>query len=86
MKKIFKKMFFISIVLVLVFVAPFAASAISAIATPSSSIGIIGGADGPTAILITDSLIFSSPVFWLLCLATVLCIISLTGWLIAKNK
>lgn len=86
MKKLFKTTFFVTLALILLFVALVVASAVFAENNHSGSIGIIGGADGPTAIFITQTLIFANPVFWLLCFVTVLFIASAIGWLITRNK
>ncbi len=86
MKKLFKTMFFITLTLVLLFVVIMVASIVSAENNHSDSVGIIGGADGPTAIFITRTLVFEDQVFWLLCFVTVLFIASAIGWLITRKK
>ena len=53
MKRTFKIAFFVSLVVVSLLVAVLVASVVSAESNDSSSIGIIGGADGPTAVFIT---------------------------------
>lgn len=83
MKKLFKTTFFITLAFVLLFVAFIIVSAEN---NHSESIGIIGGADGPTAIFITGTIIFKNPVFVLLCFVTVLCIASAIGWLITRKS
>lgn len=85
MKKLFKVTFFVTLALILLFVVPVIVSAVSAASTPSASIGIIGGADGPTAILITRTL-FMTPTFWLLCVVTLLFIVSAIGWFVTRRK
>ncbi len=86
MKKLFKTTFFITLALVFLFVAFLVASAVSFDDNHSESIGIIGGADGPTAIFITRTLIFDNPMFWLQCFVTVLLIASAVGWFITRKK
>ena len=78
-------MFFITLALTLLFVLLIAASVVSATANHTGSVGMIGGADGPTAILITQALL-ETPLFQVLCLVTVLFVASLIGWLITRKK
>jgi Na+-transporting methylmalonyl-CoA/oxaloacetate decarboxylase beta subunit len=54
-------------------------------AQEAGSIGIIGGADGPTATFLTYSLIFDGPLFKLI-LSLLVLIISAIGWFITKKK
>ena len=86
MKKVFKITVFITLALILLFVAAVCVSLFSVESSYSGSVGIIGGADGPTAILITETLLFWNPLFWLLCLVFVVFIASAIGWLITRNK
>ena len=86
MKKIFKVMFLISITFLLLSAFLVVVSALKAEASHSASIGIIGGADGPTAKLITGTLIFANPFVRLFCIATVSTVVSAVGWGIAKRK
>ena len=86
MKKRFKTLCFLSLALVLLFAALMIASALSAETYPSGSIGIIGGSDGPTAMFLTQTLLFANPLFWALCFATGLFIVSAIAWLITANK
>ena len=94
MKKAFKIIFFVSLTLtallsglfVLSFVLPLGALiGLSAFSDQSASIGVIGGADGPTAILISRAAIFDNPLFWALCVAVVLLILSAVGWKATKK-
>ncbi len=86
MKKVFKTMFFVSLVIILLFVAFVVVSAISLENSNTESIGIIGGADGPTAILITSTLIFDHPMFILLILGAIVFVVSSVGWFVSRNK
>ena len=86
MKKMFKITFFITLALILLFVAAVCVSLFSIDNSYSASVGIIGGADGPTAVLVTETLFFLNPLFWLLCILFIVCIASAIGWLITKNK
>ena len=94
MKKTFKIIFFVSLTLtvllsglfVLSFVLPLGALiGLSAFSDQSASIGVIGGADGPTVILISRTAIFENPLFWALCVAVVLLISSAIGWKATKK-
>ena len=94
MEKTFKIIFFASLTLtvllsglfVLSFVLPLGALiGLSAFSDQSASIGVIGGADGPTAILISRAAIFDNPLFWALCVAVVLLILSAVGWKATKK-
>ena len=86
MKKLFKIMFFITLALTLLFVLLIAASIASAAANHTGGVGIIGGADGPTAILLTKILVFENPLVKGLCITIVLFVASLIGWLITRKK
>jgi len=86
MKKLFKIMFFITLALVLLSVVSIVVSAISHANSSRGAIGIIGGADGPTATLITQTLIFTQPAFLVGIASAVLCVASAIGWLVTKNK
>ena len=94
MKKAFKIIFFVSLTLtallsglfVLSFVLPLGALiGLSAFSDQSASIGVIGGADDPTAILISRAAILDNPLFWALCVAVVLLILSAVGWKATKK-
>ncbi|MBE6692192.1 MAG: sodium ion-translocating decarboxylase subunit beta [Ruminococcaceae bacterium] len=87
--KIFKTMFFVSLVvliILLIFVATAVVSAVSLENSNTESVAIIGGADGPTAILITSTLIFDHPTFRLLILVAIVFIVSSVGWLVSRKK
>ena len=86
MKKVFKTMFFVSLAILLLFAVFVAVASVASINTHSGSVGIIGGADGPTAIFITGSLIFGTPIFWVLAVAVMVLIASAIGWIATKNK
>lgn len=86
MKKLFKIMFFITLALVLIFALLIAASVVSAVTSHTGGMGIIGGADGPTAILLTKILVFENPLIKGFCITTVLFVASLIGWLITRKK
>ncbi len=86
MKKLFKVMFFITLALVFIAVALMVASIIFTENSNADSIGIIGGADGPTAVFITQTLVFDNPIFWVLCFVAALLIASAIGWLITRKK
>ncbi|MBR2466814.1 MAG: hypothetical protein IKB38_07820 [Clostridia bacterium] len=69
MKKLFKIMFFISLAFILIFAfVLMAIAACFSLKAPTGSVGIIGGADGPTAILVSGSIVFTAPALILLCL------------------
>ena len=86
MKKVFKIMFFICLAFVLLLVLFCVISAISANRRLSSSVGIIGGADGPTAIFVSRSLLLDSPAIFFFGGVTVLLAASAIGWIVAKKK
>jgi hypothetical protein len=86
MKKVFKTIFFIALSLTVLFVAAVCISVFFAGNIYSAGIGIIGGADGPTAILVTNTLIFGNPWFWIFCFVLVALIISAIGWIVTKNR
>ncbi len=86
MKTACKIAFFVSLALVLLLVAVLTVFAVSAKNDNTSSVGIIGGADGPTAIYVTSSLIFGNPLVWALCLCGVLLIASAIGWIITRKS
>ena len=85
MRKLFKITFFVTLAVIILLVVPVIVSAVSALSNPSPSVGIIGGADGPTAILITRTL-FITPTFRLLCVVSLLCIVSAIGWIVTRRK
>ncbi len=84
MKKVFKITFFVSLAIILLFMFAVIASIVSASNVQSGSVGIIGGADGPTAILITRSLVLKNPLFWVFSLALTAFVVSAIGW--CKNR
>ena len=95
MKKTFKIIFFVSLatavlsggLFVLSFVLPLGALAgLSAFPDQSASIGIIGGADGPTAVLISRTVILENPLFWVLCVSVILLAASAVGLIVMKRK
>ncbi len=90
MKKVCKITFFVSLALVILLVAVFAALIVSAESTNTSSVGIIGGADGPTAVYITSSLLstfaFGNPLVWFFCLCGALLVASAIGWIVFKKS
>ena len=86
MKKFFKITFFVALAFILFFLTLIVINTISLHNCHSDNIAIIGGADGPTAILLTRTLIFDSPIFWLFTLATILFIGSTIGWIITRKK
>ena len=84
MKKIFKITFFVALALSLLVATLLTVSAVSALS--DSSVSIIGGADGPTAVFITSTLLLDSPACWVLCLALITLIASAIGWVVNKKK
>ena len=86
MKKACKITFFVSLALVILLVAVFAALIVSAESANTSSVGIIGGADGPTAVYITSTLVFGNPLIWALCLCGALLVTSAIGWIVFKKS
>ncbi len=86
MKKVFKTTFFIGLSFVFLLCALAAFITLTAEGNRSGSVGIIGGADGPTVILVTGSLIVDNPFFWILCAAAALCIAAGIGWVVTKNR
>ncbi len=84
MKKIFKITFFVALALSLLVATLLTVSAVSALS--DSSVSIIGGADGPTAVFITSTLLLDSPAGWVLCLALITLIASAIGWVVNKKK
>lgn len=83
MKRFFKTTFFVALALILITAAIVVISVVSSANDNAKSVGIIGGADGPTAILITQTLIFDNPIF---VFETTLLIVSAIGCLILKDK
>ena len=86
MKKLFKTTFFITLILILLFVIAMCASLFIYGNERSASIGIIGGADGPTVMFVSQSLIFDNPVFLLLGAIIVLFVVSAIGWFVTRKK
>ena len=86
MKKVFKITFFVSLVFILLLVSLCVISAFSASNKASGSIGIIGGADGPTAILVTRSILFESPAIFLLGGLITLFVVSTIGCIVTRKK
>ena len=86
MKKFFKTMFFVTLALILIYVVCVFSSFALAEKEQSESVGIIGGADGPTAILVTRTLAFGSSLFNIFCLLMVLFIVSVVGFVITRKK
>ena len=85
MKKVFKIMFFVSLALLLIFAAVSVISFFS-FENNSKSVGIIGGADGPTAIMLTGTLFFHTSVFQVIPFVFVFFVISVVGLLITRKK
>ena len=86
MKKGFKIAFFLFLAIALILATIIAASALSFINSTSESIGIIGGADGPTAILVTNTILLESPVLYAFGFVFLLLVVSAIGWIISKKK
>ena len=86
MKKFFKITFFVTLAFILFFLALIVINTISIHNCHSDSVAIIGGADGPTAILVTRTLIFDNPLFLVFVLASILFIGSAIGWIITRKK
>ncbi len=85
MKKAFKITFFVSLAIIVLLSVIIAVSVVSASKEHTSSVGIIGGADGPTAIFVTRTLVFQNPIFMLLCASFALVIVSAVGWAVSKK-
>ena len=86
MKKLFKTVFFISLAVSLLTAAIIAVPVLSSAANSSASVGIIGGADGPTAILVSGTPFFGNPLFWLLCVAAIFLVFAAIGWAVTRRK
>ena len=86
MKKVFKTMFIVSFVILFIFVAFVLVSAFSAEKPSKESVAIIGGADGPTAIFITGTLVFDSPLFCIMGIVLILFVVSAIGWLVTRKR
>ena len=90
MKRFSKTTFFISLAIFILLIIILTSTVISSLAlfndSDSKSIAIIGGADGPTAILITSTLIYDNPIFLLIGFTFVLLIVSALGWFFNRNK
>ncbi len=86
MKKAFKISFFVVLALVILFASLITASVVSAHNNQSETVAIIGGADGPTAILVTSTLVFDSPSFRWLVVSAALLVISAIGWFVTRKK
>ena len=86
MKKTFKTAFFVSLTVALTLLAFLLVSSVIAMSDNSAAVAIIGGADGPTAIFITRTLILDNPVFLALCVAILLCVAFAIGWVVTKRR
>lgn len=86
MKKVCKIAFFVSLALALILIAVLTAAFVSAENENTGSVGIIGGADGPTAVFVTRTLVLGNPLIWALCFCGVLLIASAIGWIVTKKK
>lgn len=86
MKKLFKITFFVTLSLLFLFGMLVAAFAVSDANSSLSGISIIGGADGPTAVLVSRTLLFETPTFWVTLLTSVLFVVSAVGWAVTKKK
>ena len=86
MKNVCKIAFFVSLALALILIAVLTAVFVSAENENTGSVGIIGGADGPTAVFVTSTLVFGNPLIWALCFCGVLLIASAIGWIVTKKK
>ena len=86
MKNLFKTVFFISLVAFLLIAVIIAVPSLSFTADRSASMGIIGGADGPTAIFVSGALFFGNPLFRLLCVAVIFLISAAIGWAVTRRK
>ncbi len=85
MKKAFKITFLVSLAVIVLLSVIIAVSVVSAAEEHTSSVSIIGGADGPTAIFITRTLVFQNPIFILLCVSFAVVIVSAVGWAVSKK-
>ena len=86
MKKFFKITFFVTLTFILFALTLFVLNTITMHNCHSDSVAIIGGADGPTAIYLTQTLIFDHPLFLFLVLDIILFIISSIGWFCTRKK
>lgn len=85
MKKAFKITFIVAISLAVLLVVLLAVSAITAAGMHSGSVGIIGGADGPTAVFVTKTVILDNPLFWIAFVLLVVAVVSGIGWAVSKE-
>ena len=86
MKKGFKITFFVCLSVILLLAVPIVYFVVAAEWNVPDSVGIIGGADGPTVIFVASTTLFESPVFFLLCLAAAGLIVSGAGWAFSGKK
>ena len=86
MKKIFKILFFVFLSIFVIAVSLITVSAINAMNMNDSAVGIIGGADGPTAIFITRTLIFDNPLVIIAIISLTVAVISAIIWGINRKK
>ena len=86
MKNTFKITFFVSLAGIFLSVVFLARSVLSSANNRQGSIGIIGGADGPTALLVTQSLAYCNPIYIILCIAGVVLVASAIGWIAVRKK
>jgi len=86
MKRAFKITFFITLSLILLFAISVCVSSILFEKIHAGSIGIIGGADGPTVVFLSRSFIFDNPIFWIFFVVAALCAASAIGWIMARKK
>lgn len=86
MKQRFKVMFSIVLALLLLLCISLISMAFFEKDMPSDSIGVIGGADGPTAILIASASVFESPMILGMCIAVALAVVIGIVCAIVKRK
>lgn len=86
MKKIFKIVFFVFLSIFVIAVSLITVSVINAMNMNDAAVGIIGGADGPTAIFITRTLIFDNPLVIIAIISLTVAVISAIIWGINRKK
>ena len=75
MKKRFKTTIFMTLSLLVLLVVGMIVAAFFVMDNHSDAVGIIGGADGPTAIFVARTVVFESPMFLGVCIAVILLVV-----------
>ena len=86
MKKLFKMIFIVTFATVLLCTVLAVVLFASAANSKAGSVGIIGGADGPTAVLISSALLTSPVILFMACFVVFLLVFFVIRRLMVKRK